>query len=828
MLLTAMHHLNVNCGCALFKTFWKVFASMNLHILCTSIIYACMFAYQAQLSYAHTLSNFFESLSPWPSRCEAACEWSFSPNAVTHHIEKLNNSLQNTVPTEILFSFIIWSHSSLMYSSNACFIQPSKRHYLFSTHRLFQKERTVSNVQNLIWLVPPNFIAFMAVFRSSAAVPLAAIASALTLCLWSAVMPAADALKVNATLDPCATSDDCRLGLLCLRPQGDSATICYGFNNKKPGCKCLPTAPVTCTSTSHNCPPGEGCALSRVSGNTFCVSCNIIFDSNSNYTAVNGDPVCVTSPTPLPTPSKSPAPPRARFDLCSDDDPCRAPLVCASLDGDLCSYGEPPCFCVQKNKQKTCVSPKGCSEPDETCVRYTSDNSTLCASCSTLKTHPDYIPQDPEDTKCNSVPLTKNPVYIPSDGLANDYCFSDKQCLNPYRCLSAPNTLCTKKDLLCLCQSYENGPQKCTQSSQCRAGELCARRRQTTQSECMSIALYLQSAAGIFQVFGSFPQRGNKQTYEFCRMNYDCASGLYCSHLSEDQIGGCFGRKSCTCVPPQPEQCASPADCRDHEACAKIPDAQQEPICYSRRALWKDPYYRKLSKANAKPTPTILPTDGWTEDSCSVNADCKQDVPRICQHFSESKGTCNRRRMCVCRTKKKIDSKCTSSKQCSAGEICVVVKNSRLYTKGSCKSRKLMNFKAYAKIYVEKGDGLRTSLPSASPDLWSNDILSGTVYSRLPLSANSGHGERREIPPISDGNNLQYAQRKKYKKPHVEMYPSNIVLNSCVEIQWDSTITLSSWDLSWIWVNLPWRGQVLTVTVILVCWFRCLSDILRV
>lgn len=553
----------------------------------------------------------------------------------------------------------------------------------------------------------------MAFFSST--VGIFSAATILAACLWSAFVPTTKALKINATLDPCDTVDDCRLGLLCLRFQPNSAITCLGFPKEKGKCRCLPPSPVSCTSTSLNCPPGEGCAESRSTGRILCASCNIIFDSNSNYTALEGDSICASSPTPLPTPSKSPAPPRARLDLCSDDDSCRSPLICATLKGEECLFGEPPCFCVQKKQQKTCSSSKNCIEPDETCLRYTMDNSTFCGSCTTLKTHPFYILQDPNDSKCNSVPITKPPVYLPSDGLANADCISDKQCEKPYRCLRSPGELCSKNDFLCFCQLLDNGPKNCTQASDCRNGELCVRRRQTTQPQCLSVSLYLQSAAGIFQVIGNVPPRGVKQTYEFCRMDYDCADGLYCSHLSEERIGGCFGRRGCTCVPPQPEQCASPADCRSHEVCAKIPDAQQEPMCYSQKALWKDPYFQKLSKINAKPTPTVLPTEGWTYDSCSSNSDCKQDIPRVCQHFSEDKGTCNGRRMCLCRTKFKKDSKCTSSKQCGLGELCVVIKNSRWFTNGSCISKKVLKFKGYVRLYVEIGDGYRKPLPSTSP-----------------------------------------------------------------------------------------------------------------
>lgn len=548
----------------------------------------------------------------------------------------------------------------------------------------------------------------------------AALAIALAFLVLTA-RPAA-ALKVNATLDPCDTSDDCRLGLLCLRPQGDALSICYGFKKDKGNCKCLPSAPVTCTATSGNCPPGEGCATSRKTGNSFCVSCNLILDPNSNYAAFNGSPVCINSPTPLPTPSKSPGPPRAKFDLCSDDDPCQSSYICASLNGDLCTYGEPPCYCVEKKKkdQKSCSSSEQCPNHEEACLKFTVDNSTSCGSCTILKTHPYYIPVDPQDSKCDDVPLRKQPTYLPSDGFAGSDCFSDKQCEKPYRCLSAPNTLCSKKDFICFCRNLDKGPQNCTDTSECRTGELCARRRQMTYATCTSVALYLQSAAGIFQVLGNFPERGPKTSYDTCKMDYDCADGLYCTHLSENRIGGCFGRKGCVCEPPQPVQCGSFGDCKENEACATVPDSQQEPECYSKFALWKDPYFQKLSKKALKPTPTVLPTDGWTYDACSKNADCKQDKARVCRHFSERKGLCMGRRMCNCQPKKKKDGKCTSSVQCSDGEICAIIKNSRLYNKGSCVSKKVLRIKAYAALYVEVGEDYRKPLPSVSPGIRSS------------------------------------------------------------------------------------------------------------
>lgn len=515
-----------------------------------------------------------------------------------------------------------------------------------------------------------------------------------------------DALKINGTLDPCSTVDDCRLGTLCLSNGGH---MCTGRKERK-SCRCLPLQPIKCSALNRECPAGEGCAEGKSSGSIICVSCNVINDPNSNYIAVSDRPVCVATPTPLPTPTKSPGPARQYLDLCSESDPCERPYQCIGTDGLPCgTIG--PCFCLEWKKnpgRRGCKKTADCANPKETCLRDTFDNSTICGSCTVLKTDPSIVAES-TDGKCNNVAISTVPIYIPSNGLASDYCDSDAECKSPYQCLKENLKKCQPRSFLCTCRMDEKKGQMCKDESNCKRGEVCAKRRLENFPQCTSSSVYLSYAAGSFEIFGKLPKRGHAGTFDGCKWNYDCQDGLYCSHLSEDKLGQCYGRKGCSCVPPRYVQCRTAKDCRGNERCAQNPGSQGFPICYSKRTLSLDPYYVDVSSRSGRPL-TTLPMDGWISSGCSQNDDCKQKTfTRVCQQYLEkvpknlsaTEELCNGRQMCVCKAQKSANYECQSSKTCGDGEVCVRPAGSIASVKGRCESRNVMRLKYFRGSYAE-------------------------------------------------------------------------------------------------------------------------------
>lgn len=530
-----------------------------------------------------------------------------------------------------------------------------------------------------------------------------------------AALRSAEALKVNATLDPCVDSSDCRLGLIC---QSRGGAICVGFSDEGL-CRCLPPEIRECSSSEVECPIAEGCAESKASGGVLCVSCNRINEPDSNYTLVKGRTDCQITPTPLPTPTKSPGPLRRRLDLCSDVDACEMPLTCECEDGAAIDTTTGPCFCTSKN-QSGCKTTDDCSHPKETCVRSTTDNSTACASCTMLKYDPSYVPEM-DDGKCDDVPLTSDPIYLPPNGLGGDICRFDNQCKLPYRCLKANSKLCAgSADCRC---ALKKGLQKCDALSDCLDGEVCALKRLETSATCVSLSEYLVFAAGSYQLVGRLPNPGKLATFDPCQWNPDCQEGLYCTHLSELTVGRCYGRRGCSCLPARSvHQCSSEKDCRTGEKCAKIPGARQEPTCYSEDVLPSDPFFVDIASNSSTPA-VSLPSDGWISSSCRNDSDCAQEkFPRVCQHYSEDvpinmsgiDDLCGGRQMCVCKSKKESNAKCKSSTDCGSGELCVIISDSAKDVPGTCESSQVMGLDYFAEAFsllTKKG---QRSLPSPS------------------------------------------------------------------------------------------------------------------
>lgn len=517
------------------------------------------------------------------------------------------------------------------------------------------------------------------------------------------IHPHAIVFGPNGTLAPCTTDDDCRPGLSCIYFNGNSATFC-DVSAGTP-CRCEPFGGIAvfCNS-STTCPIAEGCALSKISGKTFCVDCNVINDPATNYTAFGSD-VCSTTPSPFPTPSASPGPPGRALDLCSSTFLCASDLSCYGIDGYSCKEFNPPCFCISRSSARmSCSTSTDCKHELETCLRFTLDNSTACGSCSLLKSNPEYISVS-NDNKCGGADIRPIPDdYAPSRGLSFDVCTKNADCFEGYKCMNTVGKQCNKEDFICACLNTINGTfPSCTNTSDCHPGEVCVQGRdKTIGPRCMSFSVYQNSAPGLYDVLGELPKRGNLSAYDKCRADHQCAAGLFCTHQSESGLGGCLGRKGCACTPIYKKQCARSNDCHAKEACVVVPGGQMEPFCYSEKVAKLDPLVSPVP-CSVEWTRIPLPTGGWVGDGCVDDSDCRDDIPRTCVHLTENQGKCNGRQTCICRFQNSFH--CRSSADCGEGERCAIIVGSKKKKKAICLSAEILRLEINAGLYVERVKG---------------------------------------------------------------------------------------------------------------------------
>lgn len=527
------------------------------------------------------------------------------------------------------------------------------------------------------------------------------------------------AAAFNATFDPCETSDQCEPTLSCMYEENNKNYECSETTTYD-DCKCRNLFLLSfCDSTRYRCIvkyDACGKSLTDPSLNGVCVSCNLLTDPTSDFVPVDDGPVCDFSPAPVPTPSPSPQPARRSFDWCSADAPCDAGFSCYSyIDSSSCNSDSLACYCLANRPARiVCQTPQQCPHPRESCATYAAIGETLCASCSIIKTDPDYIPL-PNDTSCDKVVPLPTPTYLPpSNGLAFEDCTTSSQCYAGYTCLGPKLTPCSEKeDIICSCFKKSNGPQDCNDTSDCPAGELCVKQLRFSMKACTSISFYRRQRKGLYRVLGRFPERGALVKGDPCRADHECTDDLYCTHRSNDQkLGGCLGRRACTCISPTFTQCVSRKDCRDRETCVFVPDSLREPFCFSAKSAKLSPYFRDLRNASAKPTPTILPTNGWTFDGCSNDGDCMQDVSRKCRHILFG-APCRGKEMCQCVLSG--SNTCTRSEDCSSGEACVVVADSVSNAIPECISREVLQLDYYKDVYDENAGNQIQPISSPSP-----------------------------------------------------------------------------------------------------------------
>lgn len=433
-------------------------------------------------------------------------------------------------------------------------------------------------------------------------------------------------------------------------------------------------------------------------------------------------------------------PPRRSLDWCSPKESCGKGLTCISKGTSKCRPSGFGCYCAHI-PEIICDSFSKCSDPDETCAYNTERGTSKCVSCNVVATDVFYQPHK-NNTKCKPVTPLPTPTFPPpSNGLSEDSCSFDIDCQPPYQCAIGNGKSCGIHSASCTCQDMENDTEPCNDASECRVGEVCA--KTTGNPQCLSISYVQNLPQTDYQVLGEFPERGSNVTGDTCRIDYDCADGLYCTHESIPfPPGGCMGRRACSCKGLQLQVCTSSDQCRTGEVCVNVPDARNDAYCFSAKVTAIDPYVREVS-STASPTPTVLPTDGWAGDLCKKDKDCKKGpTRRLCLHYLERVGVgpCNGRDLCICKIPS--DFYCTANFDCGSEEICVVVKDSPRQVPGECISEKLLDLQIYDDIYTRfdfpTPDPSQSALepsPDFSPS-WTPDMSLGpSSVKPIPTSA---------------------------------------------------------------------------------------------
>lgn len=543
---------------------------------------------------------------------------------------------------------------------------------------------------------------------------------ALTFLLVLVFIPgiACNCIGRNRTLDPCRTSTDCDGELVCIDRTNENRNLC---RPRSEICECQTPAIVRCPSES-GCARGEGCAnvssATRSSPVSFCVSCNAIKNPPPMRTiAPFNDAQCITSPTPLPSPTKTPGPARRNLDFCSTADPCARGLSCLDTtdvsERTACKPESIGCRCYRRRgSTAACSSSSDCNRPLETCILSTVTGETFCGSCNLVNTNAFFIEASPSnETQCDSLPSRPAPDFVPSAGLSYDRCSLDYPCIKNYTCMfndfaAFVTRKCTKKTSFddCFCGTLDLKADTfikfCDRTTTCPSGEICAQESNTFNSFCISLTLFEQSQPCEFTPLQALPTRGKAVNDEWCSDNLDCAEGMYCTHPSSE-FGQCYNRKKCRCRPFNLKVCESDSDCLRREVCVIQPGSKQDPYCYSRKRLRVNPY---LVRVSAKPSPiaTSLPADGWTFDLCKEDSDCKQEsYSRVCRHSTELNGSCEGRELCVCRPAETADAQCQRTKECGQGELCVQFRETNEKS-GRCFSKKLLKIRYYRGVYIER------------------------------------------------------------------------------------------------------------------------------
>lgn len=494
----------------------------------------------------------------------------------------------------------------------------------------------------------------------------------------------AQQLVGNRTFEFCTRSEHCDDSLQCIRPAKTGSFPCPEKAEPR-FCICFIPSKFQICTRSDDCPRREACAINPPTGTQFCIGCGAINEPARNFNLVDRNSLkCLSSPTPLPSPSpKSDAPLGRAFDFCSPHLPCHPSYMCLQTQSELeCLLQDTFCMCFP-NKERPCDN---CNEGD-VCAYHTLHDRNECASCHIVERDIFRILQPPNTKDCDSILPRPLPNYATSpNGLTLDFCDRNTTCQKPRRCATGDDSPCSTispGNLACKC--LPNVALPCSQSSDCAKGEVCAfipsRFREKT---CVSKGYYETAEAE--KSTDEIPElepppAGTGLTSDECRYDWDCVSPRRCTH-TEDNFGGCAGRDACTCRPLQLQPCKTDDICVRGEQCINFRGAKSEPFCVSENFVSTNRDYVPVDQL-VKPAPDIpLAGSGLTADRCRKASDCVK--PRVCVHISELGEGCDNRESCFCRRLKPV--RCQSSEGCPEGEVCTSLDGS-IFSATDCMSR---------------------------------------------------------------------------------------------------------------------------------------------
>lgn len=530
------------------------------------------------------------------------------------------------------------------------------------------------------------------------------------LALHLAAAPPCVADAQGLTLSYCTRATDCHAGHHCL--VAEESALCPD-DGRVAICFCMPTNAISIATCSMHgdCPRGELCASHAELPDAQCVDCTVVRDDTRGFipmedpeTRCSNISIAATTTLPSPPPPASKEPPAdpavndskplpptglLRHAFCEPDMPCAQNLTCNEVGrASFCLADSVACTCTS-NRTTTCggVDDDKCAS-GATCVLNINSNRTSCVACSFARTSL-YVLASSGCGKGTPRPL---PSYAASpNGLSFEPCRSNLSCAEPYRCREASGFECAEIGDPCMCLPDGGVQTSCSRSDDCPDGEVCIK-QPGIDDTCYSAAAFATMRARNLTVTELAPRRkrpsplakGDGLSYSACRFDWHCVNGHRCTHI-EDVIGGCAGRRACTCKPLRPLRCTSTGQCAKGAVCANFVGAKSRAFCIATDAASADPSIlsvAQLRAAEKKPlSPTPLPGTGLTLEPCHTTEDC--EGARVCRHTTESFDGCLGRAGCFCYTEQPAS--CEAEEECQQGEVCVSYPDA-VHTRGFCLS----------------------------------------------------------------------------------------------------------------------------------------------
>lgn len=474
------------------------------------------------------------------------------------------------------------------------------------------------------------------------------------------------------TLDPCMSSDTCEAGRQCVFfPAFDTKETCAQGES----CYCYPDALSDCLETSQ-CEKGEVCAEMEDVPSPVCVSkvAEYHIHTVSEIKGISGQNED-SSPAGSP---ESEDPPRllrgVTLEQCFTDMNCLGDRKCILFEKEerLPCNGRKGCSCFPKDL-KLCDSSVDC-ETREVCSQSITDK-TVKAFCSSA-----VITGYSEELEEVSGGLAR-PDSSFSAGLTVYPCKDDAGCKASRKCTTSTNTgdlvSCgSNKDCFC----FPDQPQLCTETENCRMGEVCARveNEKTKETVTICVSADVEAAAPTVVEVTRPKQHGpenpddkdtkgpalNGVTFDPCKESDDCEGSRKCTSIVD--LTACKDQNGCYCNPPERAPCASMKDCEVREVCGKRPK-ENGFYCLSRVFAALNPNVEIQEAGEAQQNKSK--SDGLTFFPCKDSSACKGG--RQCRALSDAAEAvaCTQGDSCFC-VPPKMPSRCGGHNQCEAGEVC--------------------------------------------------------------------------------------------------------------------------------------------------------------